>query len=430
MACGTAAARRDAANDYTLPTMLIPFGIDKPLRRRPIVTEMLVVVNLAVYLLGLAGSAFGWFDLEQFVTLLGFSTTQDQSVVSVLTSPIDNKAWGLITYQFVHDPNGLGHLAFNMLFLWVFGRAVESRFRGGGFLVFYLMSGIIAAFAHASITNGPSLLIGASGSISGVTGAFLALFPRAKVKVLLLFFIIGVFEIPAMFLLALFFALDLLRQTMSLMGSADNSVAYMAHIAGYVFGFSLAFSMLAFKILRREEFDMWYILVQSRRRAQFRRAQQQGSGAVWDTRAAQSPQKRKPAAPELTRDESRVAAARSEINDLLARHELEAASEKYVHHCDTVGSFVLPEARQLDVASQLYASDKPQQAAKAYELFLENYPRSRSVPEVQLLLAVLYARSLNKLKRARQLVESARDGLRDPSQKSLADDLAAELGTA
>jgi len=257
------------------------------------------------------------------------------------------------------------------------------------------------------------------------------MFPRVKVKVLLLFFFIGVFQIPAMFLLALFFALDLLRQTMSFMGSADNSVAYMAHIAGYVFGFSLAFSLLALKILRRDEFDMWYILVQSRRRAQFRRAQQHTKGAVWDTRAAvQSTRKRKPTAPELTRDESKVAAARSEVNDLLIKHELEAAADRYVHHCDVVGPFVLPEVRQLDVASQLYSGDKPKHAAKAYELFLANYPRSRSVPEVQLLLAVLYARSLNEPERARQFVESARGELRDASQKSLADDLAAELGSA
>ena len=129
---------------------------------------------------------------------------------------------------------------------------------------------------------GPSISIGASGSISGVTGAFLALFPRVGVKIISIF---GFFIMPAKWLLLLFFALDLLRHTMSIFGRADDSIAYMAHIAGYVFGFSLAFSLLAFKILRREEFDIWFILVQSRRRAQFRRAQQQTKGAMWDTRA-------------------------------------------------------------------------------------------------------------------------------------------------
>ena len=409
--------------------MFIPIGIDKPLRRRPIVTEVLVVLNLAVYLVGLMGSTFGWFTLDDFTWQLGYFAPQDHSVMNVLLHPIDNRAWTLITYQFVHDPYGLGHVAFNMVFLWVFGRAVESRFRIGGFIAFYLMSGIVAAFAQGSLTAGPSLCIGASGAIAGVTGAFLALFPRVGVKVISIF---GFFILPAMFLLALFFALDLMRQTMSFLGRADNSVAYMAHIAGYVFGFTLAFSLLAFKVLRREEFDMWFILVQSRRRAAFRRAQQQSRGALWDTRAGdmqeKNPRRKKPIAPAaLTADETRLADARSEISDLLAAHELEQAAQLYVTKCREIGTFVLPETRQLDVASKLYASGEADSAAQAYELFLDQYPRSTSVPEVQLLLAVLYARSLNKPDRARELIQTARQDLRDDAQRALADDLHAEL---
>ena len=107
---------------------------------------------------------------------------------------------------FAYDPDGILHLLFNMLFLWVFGRAVEDRLGHVGFLAFYLVGGIIAGWAHSLVDRHP--VIGASGSIAGVTGAFLALFPRSRVQVL---FFISLISVPSLLFILLYVAIDLLN---------------------------------------------------------------------------------------------------------------------------------------------------------------------------------------------------------------------------
>ena len=117
-----------------------------------------------------------------------------------------------------------------------------------------------------------SPVIGASGSIAGVTGAFLALFPRSRIKVLVIFFFIGIFSIPSLWFIGFYFAIDVLRQSSSLLGGGEGDVAYMAHIAGYIYGFGTGFLLLATNVLKREEFDVFFVFTQARRRAAFRAA--------------------------------------------------------------------------------------------------------------------------------------------------------------
>ena len=121
--------------------MLIPLRTDRPPKRRPVITEALIIVNLIVYLIGAAGY---YLDLFEHGALAAFGHFDPQ----------DFRAWQLVTYQFMHDPNGFGHIAFNMLFLWVFGAAVEDRLGRLGFIGFYLIAGIVAALAH-SVAAGP-----------------------------------------------------------------------------------------------------------------------------------------------------------------------------------------------------------------------------------------------------------------------------------
>ena len=251
--------------------MLIPLRTDRPPKRRPVVTEALIIVNLIVYLIGAAGY---FFDLFEHGDLAGFGHFDPQNF----------RAWQLVTYQFMHDPNGFGHIAFNMLFLWVFGAAVEDRLGRLGFIGFYLIAGIVAALAHSAIT--PSPVIGASGSIAGVTGAFLALFPRSRIKILFFFFLIGVYNIPALWFIGFYFVIDLLRQAGSFFGGGGSNVAYMAHLSGYVYGFGVGFALLALRILKREEFDVFYLFTQARRRAAFRAASQEGPAGMWSSAQA------------------------------------------------------------------------------------------------------------------------------------------------
>lgn len=399
--------------------MIIPIGTDRDFRRRPAVTETLIVVNLLVYLLMTAGAYFRWFDVTQFIAVGSFR-------------PSDFRLWQLLTYQFLHDPNGPWHIAFNMLFLWIFGGAVEDRMQRLSFLLFYLMAGIFAALAHMMFTQSPqSPLIGASGSITAVTGAYLALFPRSTIKVLVFFFIIGVFHIQSIWLIGFFFALDVLRQTKDLFGGGGSNVAYMAHIAGYLFGFFLAFALLALRIIKHEDTDIFFLFKQARRRAAFRAASKEAAGGMWQSASVDTPTQlqKKVSADTHTPLDSHLVQRRAQINRFIDEHNLPLAAEQYRKLIADHSAAVLSEQRQLDVANQLYAQNDHATAAQAYELFLTHYPNSSEASQVRLILGMIYTRRLSKPQRARELLEQARSRLTD-KQAELALQLLAELGPA
>jgi len=392
--------------------MFIPLRTDRDPRRRPAVTEGLILINVLVYLAGVAGQFFGAFDLGAMVQFGHFNKH-------------DFQFWQLITYQFLHDPSSIWHLAFNMLFLWVFGGAVEDRMTRVGFLLFYLMAGIFAALAHAMFSD--ATIIGASGSIAGVTGAFLALFPRSHIRVL---FFLTIISIPSLWFIGLYFAIDLMNQFGDWLGASSQRVAYMAHIAGYIYGFGLAFALLGLRVIKREEYDVFFLFKQARRRAAFRDAQRASRGAVWD-KTHLDPNRPVPKAPkkpvELTELEKRVAEKRLEITRLLEDHLLAPAAAKYRELLNEAPNTVFSEQRQVDLANQLYKDGEHAHAAAAYELLLDSYPGSGHSGEVSLILGLIYARRLNRPQRARELIEVAKKKLRDAAQISLADQLLTEL---
>jgi membrane associated rhomboid family serine protease len=140
----------------------------------------------------------------------------------------------LITSMFMHG--GWGHLLGNMLYLWIFGDNIENRLGHGKYLFFYLLTGIIASLCHVfstSILGGNTLIpsLGASGAISGVLGGYIVLFPRRKVNVLLLRFIVAV---PAIVALGFWIILQVVSSAGVLGGS--GGVAYAAHIGGFIAG--------------------------------------------------------------------------------------------------------------------------------------------------------------------------------------------------
>ncbi len=396
--------------------MLIPIRTDRPPKRRPVVTDGLIVVNLIVYLIGAAGAYFGLFDQ---VAMASFGHYDPQHF----------KVWQLITYQFLHDPYGIWHIAFNMLFLKVFGSAVEDRIGRAGFLGFYLVGGCVAAIAHGKMSLAP--VIGASGAIAGVTGAFLALFPRSRV--LTLVFVFGFFAIPSLWLIGFFIAIDFLRQAFEMLGRGGSNVAYAAHLAGYFYGFGMGFSLLALKMIKREEFDVFFLFTQARRRAAFRAASRQGAAGAWDSAQADTGQrlaKQNARARPLTEPQRKHLAERAEIARLLEAHDLPQAAAKYRLLLADSPDAVLDEARQLDIANQLAAEGANSDGARAYELFLERYSSSPKASEVRLMLALIYARRMPKPARARELLEKARPNLHNEAHAALADQLLAELGAS
>ncbi|KGJ08022.1 rhomboid family intramembrane serine protease [Paracoccus sphaerophysae] len=191
----------------------------------PYVTIGLIFVNVVLFLLTApwgGGMEALWEDLALYP-------------VAVMNG---SNLWGLVTHMFMHA--GLMHLGGNMLFLWIFGDNLEDQMGHLGFMVFYLLCGLAAA--GVQIASDPSNgipMVGASGAIAGVMGAYLLMFPKAKVDVVaIIVILIKVFTVPAWVMLAVWFGLQLFSGYA--MHGGDAGVAYWAHAGGFAAGTLLA----------------------------------------------------------------------------------------------------------------------------------------------------------------------------------------------
>ena len=155
--------------------------------------------------------------------------------------PLDQAPWWLtiLTSMFMHG--GILHLGFNMLFLWIFGNNIEDSMGRTRFILFYLLAGAVAVYAQSLIDTGATVpTIGASGAVAGVLGGYALLHPRARVLTLVfIVFFVTLIEIPAFVLLGVWFALQFvpaIGQTAIPDLAGDPGVAYFAHVGGFVFG--------------------------------------------------------------------------------------------------------------------------------------------------------------------------------------------------
>ncbi|HEX2477705.1 MAG TPA: rhomboid family intramembrane serine protease [Geminicoccaceae bacterium] len=215
---------------------MIPIHDNNPTHRWPIVTVALIVTCVLVFFwqasLGSRAGAAAVYSFG-FIPALLFTDASLPPELAVVPAGAT-----LFTSMFLHG--GFMHLAGNMLYLWVFGNNIEDVCGHARFVVFYLLCGVAAAFAQA-LPNPTSEvpMIGASGAISGVLGAYLLLFPHARVYVLVPFWIAWVQEIPAGWLLGVWVVFQLLSGVAA--GSAEAGVAWWAHIGGFAAGMALIF---------------------------------------------------------------------------------------------------------------------------------------------------------------------------------------------
>jgi membrane associated rhomboid family serine protease len=174
---------------------------------------------------------------QNFVTAYGaipFEITNQTDIHPIVHFPV---FFTLFTSMFLHG--GFLHIGGNLLYLWVFGDNVEDAMGSFRFLIFYLLCGVIASLTHISMEpNSLIPMIGASGAISGVLGAYLLLYPRAKVITLIIFFyFIRIIKLPALFVLSFWIVFQLLSGTLSLSDKAGyGGVAWFAHIGGFLAG--------------------------------------------------------------------------------------------------------------------------------------------------------------------------------------------------
>jgi membrane associated rhomboid family serine protease len=218
---------------------MIPLRDVIPTRTWPGVTVSLIVLNVVVFL---HEQMLGRHALELFVREYGLV-------------PADF-AWDhVVTSMFLHG--GWAHLGGNMLYLWIFGDNVEDRLGHVRYLLFYLLCGTAAALAQTYVRPDSSIpMIGASGAISGVLGAYIVLFPHSRVLTIVpIIFIIQLLEVPAIVLLGLWFLMQLLSGVGSLGARADiGGVAFWAHVAGFVAGLAM---VNIFKQPERQTVDWW-----------------------------------------------------------------------------------------------------------------------------------------------------------------------------
>lgn len=234
---------------------MLPLRDDNPRRTVPFVTYTLVALNVLAFLWQLSLGA----ALERALFEIAFIPARfwipGNWLFDVLT---------IVVSMFLHG--SLMHIGSNLLYLWIFGDNIEDRLGHFRYILFYFACGVGATLAHAFFSSGSRIpAIGASGAIAGVLGAYLILYPRARVlTVIPIFFLITLRELPAVFLLGFWFVLQLFSGVGSL-GVRDaqdmGGVAYFAHIGGFVCGMALIalFGGLRRTPRRREPPLPWWI---------------------------------------------------------------------------------------------------------------------------------------------------------------------------
>jgi membrane associated rhomboid family serine protease len=207
----------------------------KPPGYKPIVTYALIAINVIVFFweISVTGQFYEFTNRRAEEIFLNYGT-----VPSIVTKGLIDKNYGVISSifssTFLHA--GILHIGGNMLFLYIFGDNIEYKFGRGKYLALYLFWGLVAGFVH--ILSDPSSsapAIGASGAISGVLGAYLVIFPNAKVLTLLLFgFFIRTIRISVKWYLPFWFIFQ--NVLPALVGSSGSGVAFFAHIGGFLIG--------------------------------------------------------------------------------------------------------------------------------------------------------------------------------------------------
>jgi tetratricopeptide (TPR) repeat protein len=249
-------------------------------------------------------------------------------------------------------------------------------------------------------------IVGASGAIAAVIGAYLVLFPRSNITVIYFIYIVGVFEIASIWFILLWFAFEVFFN----FASADN-VAHLAHIGGIVFGFSVCVVLLMTRMLPRDQYDIVALIDRWNRRRQYRelvskgynpfdatvggRGVSPGVGGIYDTPKPLDP---------MTQ---RIAELRAAATAAAAAHDLPRAAEIYRELRKLDPLQALPKQTQLDIANWLANRQLYSEAAEAYEAFLRVYPKYEKIEDVELMLGLIYSRYLSQYQRARECLKRA-----------------------
>lgn len=359
--------------------MFLPIRTDSPLRVTPYMNWALILLNVIAF-----ACQKGIPQFEPGLRLY----PQDPTILS------------FFGYQFLHGD--IWHLVSNMLFLYIFGNNVNDKIGHVGYLAFYLAGGVIAGVGYTLMERGAVPMVGASGAVAAVTGAYLVLLPYSTVTVFYMIFFIGTLELPGFVFVLLFFLKDLVGFS----GHAGG-IAYAAHVAGTVFGFLICLLLLSVHLLPRDQFDVVAVISRWNKRRQYRDMVSRGynpfdygggggrGGAPVHVQQIMDPKL------------AEVMDLRAEIAAAHASHDLGTATDKYLRLRQLDAEQVLPKQQHYDVANHLAEGRRFTEAADAYEAFLKAYPKFEQVDQVELMLGLIYARYLSLYAPAKDHLQKA-----------------------
>ena len=390
--------------------MFIPIRAEIDTRRTPVMNYALIIANISIFILtdGVGGPA------------------GDQIKNYFMLDAARPALWEYLTYQFLHAD--AFHLIGNMLFLWIFGNAVCDRMGNLLYCLFYVAGGIFAGVAFAQLADNP--ILGASGAIAAVTTAFLVLFPRVPITMLIIFYFITTFQIQATLLIIFKIILwdNIIAPNVG-SGIASN-VAYSAHLAGYAFGFSWVLLMLVIGAMPRSQFDMLALFNRWRRRSGLTMAEpvvrqrhvhgRPVRAAEIDSEPLVSFEKLQP-----------IERKREELLDAIDTGDPEKARRLYQQLLALDAEQILPRRHQLELGNLLKQGGHFDDAVHAYAAFEQAYPHAADTPQIRLLLGLLYSRYLQRPDEALRWLERSLEGLTISSQRELAEqEIAVLRGTS
>lgn len=329
-------------------------------------------------------------------------------VFEFMLIPVHPHLWQFVSYAFLHG--GLLHIFFNMFFLYLFGNNVNDKLGHTGYVCFYLAGAVFSGVGHTLLSSSP--VLGASGAVAAVTGAYMALFPQTLITIIYWLFLIGTMEVPALYFIA--FKLIFID---NMIARYTPNVAYDAHLAGYAFGIAAMLLMLATGLITKSGFDLWSMIKRWNQKRRYRDVVASGydpfTGRAATKQIKVKQGKKAPAQEQL---EAKIMQFRSDITSRVAERNLSVAAETYLELIKLDSEQILPRQQLLDIANQLASSSKSAESAQAYEKFLNHYSSYEYIEQVQLMLGILYSRYLNKLELAEKHLRAAAQKLSDPGQ--------------
>ena len=388
--------------------MLLPIRTSIQPRRTPYTNYALIILNIVFFILSYSP------HIVQIEGIRFEEPLRKWAGIFMLT-PVRPNIWQFVSYAFLHG--SLMHIFGNMYFLYLFGNNVNDKLGNIGYLCLYLGGAVFAGIGHTLLHSNP--VLGASGAVAAITGAYLVLFPQTVITVIYWFIFIGTLDISALYFIA--FKLIVWDNVIEPKFSA-GAVAYDAHLAGYAFGVLAMVLLLATKLIDSNYTDLWSMIRQWNRRRRFR-----------DTVSGEyDPFKggglRKPVRIKVRKDSvsnvqsEKISQLRAEITGFINGRNLPEAANRYLELIDLESTQFLPRQYQLDIANQLMSMGNWEESATAYEVFLAHYSSYEHVEQVRLMLGVLYSRYLDKPDKAITQLQAAIERLTDPGQIKMCSD--------